>query len=99
MYAVVFIIPKSIGSLERSHKVLVDYLRAFCEKKYDSWSDWIDFAAFTYNTTPHSVTKYTPFELLYGRIANMPGVLQKRVEPLYNYKSYAKQIKYQLQLN
>ena len=28
--------PQSNGSLERSHKVLVDYLRAFCEKKYDS---------------------------------------------------------------
>jgi hypothetical protein len=30
-------------------------------------------------------TKYTPYELLFGRIANIPGKLQQTPQPLYNF--------------
>lgn len=35
--------------------------------------------------TPTSVTKYTPYEVLFGRIANLPGKLQQVPQPLYNF--------------
>jgi transposase InsO family protein len=67
--------PESNGALERTQKTLSNYLRCFCDKKLNDWDEWLPFACFTYNMTPHSVTKYTPYELLFGRIANIPGKL------------------------
>ncbi|KDR23651.1 Retrovirus-related Pol polyprotein from transposon 17.6, partial [Zootermopsis nevadensis] len=59
--------PESNGALERTHKSLVTFLRCFCDPKTSDWDYWIFFACFTYNTSPHSVTKYTPYEMLFGR--------------------------------
>jgi hypothetical protein len=36
-------------------------------------------AAFVYNTTPHTCTRYCPFELVFGRKPSMPGLLQCRL--------------------
>jgi hypothetical protein len=49
----------------------------------NDWGKWLPFACFTYNTTPHSVTKYTPYEVLFGRIANILGKLRRQPQPLY----------------
>jgi hypothetical protein len=63
----------------------VNYLRCFCNAKTNDWDEWLPFPSFTYNTTPHSVTKYTPYEVLFGKIANVPGKLQQTPQPLYNF--------------
>jgi hypothetical protein len=65
--------PVSNGALERTHKILTNYLQCFCDTKLNNWDEWLPFACFTYNTTPHSVTWYIPYEVLFGRIANIPG--------------------------
>jgi hypothetical protein len=31
------------------------------------------------------VTKFTPYEILFGRIANISGTLQRQPEPVYNF--------------
>jgi len=36
---------------------------------------------FTYNTTPHTATGYTPFELVYGHQADLPTALTKPYLP------------------
>jgi hypothetical protein len=58
---------------------------------------WLSFACFVYNTTPHTMTKYTPYEILFGRKANIPGNLQQRPVPLYNYDDLIHDIKKKLQ--
>jgi hypothetical protein len=78
--------PESNGALERTHKTLTNYLRSFCDTKLNNWDEWLPIACFTYNTTPHSVTKSTPYEVLFGRIANFPGKLQRKPQPLYNFE-------------
>jgi len=40
---------------------------------------------FMYSTTPHTVTKYTAYEVLFGRKANILGQLQQRTATVYNY--------------
>jgi transposase InsO family protein len=91
--------PESNGSLERSYKVLVEYLRCICAEKQSEWEKWIPFAIFVYNTTPHTATKFTPFELVYGRLANLPGALQKAPRsPLYNYEYFLLNTKYKMQV-
>jgi hypothetical protein len=64
---------------------------------YPYWDEWLPFACFTYNTTPHSVTKYTPYEVLFGRIANIPGKLQRQPQPLYNFDDIVMDIRQKIQ--
>jgi hypothetical protein len=89
--------PESNGALERTHKTLANYLRCFCDTKINNWDEWLPFASFTYNTTPHTITRYTPYEVLFGRTANIPGRLQRQPQPLYNFDDVVKDIKYKMQ--
>jgi hypothetical protein len=49
------------------------------------WDQLLPFACFSYNTTPHSITGYTPYEVLFGRKCKIPEILQKWVQALHNY--------------
>ena len=88
--------PESNGTLERTHRTLVTYLRSYVDTKPSNWDQWLQFASFTFNTTPHSITRYSPYELLFGRKCNLPGELEQKTQPLYNYDDIVKVIKYKL---
>lgn len=90
---------QSIGALENSHKNLGHFLRIHVEENSESWSTWLPFWCFAYNTTVHTSTKFTPFELVYGKTCNLPSNLAKTIEPLYNYDSYPLELKYRLQVS
>jgi hypothetical protein len=84
--------------LERTHRVLVEFIRHFVTQDQTDWDEWVKYAVFAYNTTPHSATGFTPFELMLGRIANLPGYLQKPPEQItYNLDSYVQELKRRLQ--
>ncbi|PNF23589.1 hypothetical protein B7P43_G13934 [Cryptotermes secundus] len=70
--------PQSNGSVERSHAVITEYLRHFICHEQNDWDTLLPTAAFVYNTTPHTSTKYCPFELVFGGKPSMPGLLQRR---------------------
>jgi hypothetical protein len=88
--------PESNGALERTHKTLTSYLRCFCDSKVNNLDEWLPIASFTYNTTPHSITKYTPYEILFGRVANLPGKL-RQPQPVYNFDDIVLDIKQKMQ--
>lgn len=89
---------QSIGALENSHKSLNNYIRIQTDNHPGSWSTWIPFWCFSYNTSVHSSTQYTPFELVFGKKCNIPSNLTTDVvSPLYNYDDYPLQLKYRLQ--
>jgi transposase InsO family protein len=85
------------GALERTHGVLVEYLRRYILENQTDWDCWISYATFVFNTTPHSGTGFTPFELLFGRKPNIPGILQEPLENRYNYDSYVQELQSRLQ--
>ncbi|KAM0735103.1 Retrovirus-related Pol polyprotein from transposon 17.6 [Formica fusca] len=88
--------PESNGALERSHRTLAEYLRHYINEDQTDWDEWIPFAMFTYNTTPHTATGYTPFELVYGHQADLPTSLTRPPKPTYNYNDYAQELKERL---
>ena len=57
-------LPESNGSLERSHRVLTEYLRHYVREDQTNWDEWVPCAVYVHNTTVHTTTAYTPFELV-----------------------------------
>jgi transposase InsO family protein len=89
--------PETNGGLERSHRVLAEYLRHYIREDQSNWDEWIPFAMFTYNTTEHTATGYTPFELVFGRKSTLPSALMDSPSPQYNYDDYVTELKNRLQ--
>jgi hypothetical protein len=89
--------PESNGALERTHKTKTEYLHYFCDSRGGDWDKWLPFACFVYNTTPHTMTMYTPYEILSGGKANIPGQLQQKTTPVYNYDDLVHDVKLKLQ--
>jgi hypothetical protein len=64
--------PQANGALERSHLVLVEYLKQYVNK-FTEWDELLEYAAFSYNTSIHESTGYTPYELVFGKLARQPS--------------------------
>jgi len=58
--------PQTDGETERVNRELETYLRVFCKRIPEDWDKHLPMAEFAYNGRPHSVTKQTPFYLMYG---------------------------------
>jgi len=89
--------PESQGSIERSHRVLAEYLRHYVKEDQTNWDEWAPFAAYAYNTSEHSATGYTPFELVFGHPSSLPSALRSEPSPRYNYDDYVSELKGRLQ--
>lgn len=89
---------QSIGALENAHKTLGAFLRIQCDNYTDTWSYWLPFWCFSFNNTVHSETNYTPYELVFGKLCQIPDSISDSVDPLYNIDNYPLQLKYRLQL-
>lgn len=92
--------PQTMGSLERNHRCLNEYLRSFASEHHTNWDDWLQFYAFNYNSTPHADHGYTPYELVFGVkpiTPNLPCLQTGKIDPIYNFELYSKELKYKLQ--
>lgn len=74
--------------VERVHRNLNAYLRAFTNKNRDDWDDLLKYAAFAYNNSVHSSTNYTPHQLAHGFKIKIPNHLTKP-KLTYNYDNFA----------
>ena len=50
----------------------------FAQSKMQQWSSFIDTSVYAYNTSRHSSTQFTPFELMFGHCATLPIDLDVR---------------------
>lgn len=78
--------PQSQGSIERSHHVLIEYLKTQIANT-SNWDDYLGFAMFSYNTSVHESTHYSPFQLVYGRVPRLPSsqtLIEESIEPTYH---------------
>lgn len=88
--------PQSNGALERSHSTLKDNLKHFINQTQNNWDEFIKTAMFSYNTSIHCVTKYTPYELVFGKKAILPQTLTSSPDIRYSYDDYHQQLKLRL---
>lgn len=65
--------PQANGVVERSHQTLMSYLKCFVDEDQKNWDTWLPYAMMMYRSTPHSVTKYSPYFLLHGREMRLPS--------------------------
>lgn len=84
------------GALERSHSTLSDFLKHYINEKQTDWGNWIDTAMFSYNTTMHTSTKFSPHELVFGNKPELPTKLTETPEFKYTYDCYLDQLKLKL---
>lgn len=96
--------PQTDGQTEVVNRCLETFLRCFIAEQPKSWSQWVPWAEFWYNTNYHASTGSTPFELVYGRAPPaltrfLPGEI--RVEAvrreLMDRDEILRQLKYHLQ--
>ena len=91
---------ETLGTIERSHRVLNEYLRSYVNENQDNWDSYLKYFCYCYNTTPHVSfnCEFSPYELLFGRKVNIfDFLLDNKIDPVYNFDNYAIQLKYNLQ--
>ena len=64
--------PQGDGLVERQNRTLQEILSNVVSENHHDWDQWIDQAAFAYNTSAHKSTGLSPYELVFGRPPQMP---------------------------
>ena len=63
------------GLSERLNRTVIKMIKTYINEDHDNWDELLDGLAFAYNTSVHATTKYTPFELMFGRMPKIPADL------------------------
>lgn len=64
--------PESNGQTERFNRTLAESLSIYVDRNQRDWPVYLQAVVFAYNITEHSVTRVSPFELVYGRKPRIP---------------------------
>ena len=64
--------PRSNGQVERANASVVMALKAYIDKNQRNWDELLPGAVMAINTAKQSSTGLTPFEIIYGRKADLP---------------------------
>ena len=64
--------PQCNGNAEKSCGTVRRMLMHYLNPMKNDWDEYLPKVTFTYNTSEHRITGFTPFELLYGRTPRLP---------------------------
>jgi hypothetical protein len=79
--------PQSMGSIERHHIVLIEYLKHYITK-HREWDELIKYSLFCYNTQTHEGTGFSPYELVFGNKPRFPSSIAPHEKLINNYDDY-----------
>lgn len=88
---------QTLGVVERNHRVFNEYLRTYVNNERTDWDAFLSSFVYCYNTTVSTITGYTPFELVFGKIPPNFDFLGIGIDPVYNYDDYVSELKFRLQ--
>jgi len=69
--------PQTNGQVESANRVLLGGLKRRLEKAKETWAEEVLRIVLAYHTTPQSITRETPFSLVYGSDAMIPVEIQE----------------------
>uniref|UniRef100_A0A0W0FB28 Putative reverse transcriptase-rnase h-integrase n=1 Tax=Moniliophthora roreri TaxID=221103 RepID=A0A0W0FB28_MONRR len=74
--------PQTDGESERVNQELEVFLRLFCSRQQDKWTELLPFAEFAHNNRTHSTMKKSPFYLMMGyNLRPLPTAFTKTTIP------------------
>jgi len=79
--------PESNGMVENRNKEIGKYLRILCNKNTQNWDEVLPSALWALRTCKNETTKFSSFELLYGRRDLQPFELTLNLDKQENYES------------
>ena len=62
--------PRTNGNCERFNQTLINALKKHSEDDPQCWNAWIPYVLMAYRTRKHSISGFTPYELVFGRTMN-----------------------------
>jgi transposase InsO family protein len=84
--------PKANGVCERFNSSMCDSLASMCNHKRTDWDQQLSKLIFAYNTSRHTSTKLTPYEMMFGRLCKLPYDLPKQTTTIIEPHQYVKQL-------
>ena len=67
--------PQTDGTMERANRVINTVLRAVIQPDQSDWYEKLPLVEFVINSSENKSTGYAPFELNYGYIPTLRGLL------------------------
>ena len=64
--------PQGNAKIERSNRKIEESLAKYVGEHHNTWSDYLPLVMMAYRSSIHSVTKYSPFYLLFGQSCSLP---------------------------
>lgn len=64
--------PQTNGAIERFNSTFERQLAKLTDENVNDWDTHLNSIVFAYNTGQHATTKYSPFQLLFGRYPKLP---------------------------
>ena len=64
--------PQTNGIVERFNATFIPQISKLQDTQHNNWDEYLQAVVFAYNTGIHKSTKYSPYELLYGRSPRLP---------------------------
>jgi transposase InsO family protein len=64
--------PQTNGIVERFNSTFVPQISKLQDTQDNNWDEYLQAVVFAYNTGIHKTTRYSPYELLYGRPPRLP---------------------------
>ncbi|CAF4942750.1 unnamed protein product [Rotaria sp. Silwood1] len=64
--------PQTNGIVERFNSTFIPQISKLQDSENNNWDEYLQAVVFAYNSGTHKTTKYSPYELLYGRSPRLP---------------------------